>query len=337
MKHGTDRLQLNFLPEQYWKLGPLLDLPLNNPAVQAAGFGPPYPGFNTNQSLYQALRPYPQYLDVSENATNGTSSTYHSLMIKAQKRFSSGLTFLADYTASKFVTDSQWAPGAFGAFPRVANNRRLDKGLYRFDVPQRLVLNYSYELPFGKRKKFLNNSRVLDLVVGGWNISGLQQYQAGVPASFTGSYNVTIPTIGGAANRALGVPTRSNLSCGDLEFGNPAKNYLFNAGNPAQAARTGRPLAFAPAGDYNVGNIPRIDPQGRQCGREDEAVSVFKSFNIRENLRFRFGAEAFNLLNRHTWTSGVQGQPITAPNFGEIVPEQPFGPRTVKLKLRVEW
>jgi hypothetical protein len=122
-----------------------------------------------------------------------------------------------------------------------------------------------------------------------------------------------------------------------LQFGNPAKNYLFNAGNPEQAARTGRPLAFAAAGDYQVGNIPRIEPATRQCGRMDEALTIFKSFNIRESLRFRFGAEAFNLLNRHTWTSGVNGQAITAADFGEIVPEQPFGPRTVRLKLRVEW
>ena len=69
----------------------------------------------------------------------------------------------------------------------------------------------------------------------------------------------------------------------------------------------------------------------------NEDLTIFKSFRIKENLRFRFGAEAYNLFNRHTWTSGVQGQPITAADFGEIVPEQPFGPRRVVLKLRVEW
>jgi hypothetical protein len=337
MKHGTDRLQLNFLPQQYWKLGPLLDLPLNSPQVQAAGFGAPYPGFNMTSPLYQALLRYPQYLGLREDATNGTSGTYHALILKAQKRFSSGLSFLANYTVSKFITDSQWLPGAFGSFPTVPNNRALDKGLYRFDVPQRLVLNYSYDLPFGKRKKFLGNSRVLDLAFGGWTITGIQQYQRGVPASFSGSFNKSIPTVGGGALRVVGVPTRSSIACGDLQYANPQRNYLFNAGNPAQAASTGRPLAFAPAGDYQIGNIPRIDPQGRQCGREDEDLAIFKSFTIRESVRFRFGAESFNLLNRHTWVSGVNGQSITAPNFGEIVPDQPFGPRVVRLKFRMEW
>jgi hypothetical protein len=283
------------------------------------------------------LRPYPQYLDIAEDATNGTSSTYHALILKAQKRFSSGLSFLANYTASKFITDSQWSPGAYGSFPTINNNRRLDKGLYRFDIPQRFVLSYSYDLPFGKGKKYINHSRIVDMAVGGWTITGIQQYESGFPAAFTGSFNTSIPTITGSANRVLGVPTRSNLSCSAMQYGNPAKDYLFNAGNAQQAAATGRPLAFSPSGDYQVGNMPRIDPQARQCGWMDEDLALFKSFTIRESIRVRFGAESFNLLNRHTWVSGSNGQVITAPNFGEIVPTQPFGPRTVRIKLRIEF
>ena len=337
MKHGTDRLELNYLPQQYWSLGPLLDLPLSDPRVQSRGFGLPYAGFDPNQSLYQALRPFPQYQSVAENATNGTSSTYHAVAIKAQKRFAGGLSFLANYTASKFITDSQWAPGAFGAFPTVPNNRKLDKGLYRFDIPQRLVLSYSYDLPFGRNKKFLNKGRAMDLALGGWNVTGIQQYQKGWPASFAGSFNTGIPTIASRANRAAGVPTRSNIACRDIEFGNPARNFIYNAGNAAQAARTGRPLAFIPSGDYTVGNTPRADPEARQCGRMDETLTIFKSFTIREALRFRIGAEAYNLFNRHTWESNGNGQPVTAPNFGEVIPSQPFGPRTVRLKFRMEW
>jgi hypothetical protein len=337
MKHGTDRLQLNTLPVQHWSLGSLLDLPLNNPQVKAAGFGPPYPGFDQSQPLYQALRPFPQYQDIAEDATNGTSSTYNALTVKAQKRFSSGLAFLANYTASKMITDSQWVPGSGGSFPTINNNRKLDKGLYRFDIPQRLVLSYSYDLPFGKGKKFLNRGRLTDLAVGGWTVTGLQQYTKGFPAAFTGSFNTAIPTITGLANRVASVPTRSSISCSDMVYGNPAKDYLFNAGNPAEAARTGRPLAFAPAGDFTVGNMPRFDPQARQCPVFNEDVSVFKNFVIRENIRFRFGGEAINLLNRHTWQSGATGQVITSSNFGEIVPFQASGPRVITLKFRAEF
>ncbi len=337
MRHGTDRLELNSLPSQYWSLGPLLDLPLNSPQVRALGYGAPYPGFDVTQPLYQALRPYPQYQDIVEDATNGTSSTYNALILKAQKRFSSGLSFLANYTISKYITDSQWAPGAYGSFPTIPNNRKLDKGVYRFDIPQRLVLSYSYDLPFGKGKTFLKTNAFVNAVVGGWTLSGIQQYQEGPPAAFTGSFNVNIPTVTGGANRVLGVPTRSKIACSDMVYGNPQLDYLFNAGNPAQAAATGRPLAFAPSGDYAVGNAPRIDPQARQCGQSDEDVSLFKSFVVHERYRFRVGAETFNLLNRHTWVSGSNGQVITSPNFGEIIPNQPYGPRTLRVKFRVEF
>ncbi len=338
MKNGTDKLDLNYLPERYWNLGSLLDLPFNDSRVQGRGFALPYPGFNPTLPLFQALRPFPQFQGVTENASNGTSSTYHAAMIKVQKRFSGGLSFLANYTVSKFITDSQWAPGAFGASPTVPNNRKLDKGLYRFDIPQRLVLSYSYDLPFGRGKKFMSKGRALDAVVGGWNVSGISQYQTGAPGGFSGSFNTGIPTIATRANRAANVATRSDVSCGEMQFGNSTRNYLFNAGNAGQAARTGRPLAFIPSGDYAIGNTPRIDPKARQCGRMDEALTIFKSFTIRgDTMRFRIGAEAYNLLNRHTWESGGFGQSVTAPNFGEILPSQPFGPRTIRLKFRMEF
>jgi len=338
MKNGTDRFPLNALPEQYWKLGRLLDLPLNNPQVVAAGYRAPYAGFDVTQPLFQALRPFPQYLNVIENATNATSSTYHAFIVKVQKRYSNGLSFLGNYTVSKFITDSQWAPGAFGAGPSVPNNRKLDKGLYRFDIPQRLVLSYSYDLPFGRGKKWLSHSRMVDLAVGGWTFTGLHQYQRGQPAAFGGSFNTLIPTIGGRADRVANVPTRSSISCGDLVHGDPSRNYVFNAGNPAQAARTGRPLAFAPAGEYQVGNTPRIDPKARQCGRMNEDFALFKSFAIKgDSIRFRVGAESFNVFNRHTWMSGETGPAVTAADFGEVLPFQPYGPRTVRLKFRVEW
>src|SRR2546430_3466508 len=195
-RHLNDRLPLNWLPEEYWGLGPLLNKPLNSPELVAAGFTAPYAGFDTSQPLYQALRPFPQYGDILDDGTTGTSGSYHAAIIKAQKRFSNGLSFLASYTVSKFMTDSQWAPGGFGGAPSVPNNRKLDKGVYRFDIPQRLVLSYTYQLPFGRGKKFLANSnKMANAIAGGWEISGLHQYQRGAPASFSDTFNTTIPTI----------------------------------------------------------------------------------------------------------------------------------------------
>ena len=130
---------------------------------------------------------------------------------------------------------------------------------------------------------------------------------------------------------------RSKFSCGELEFGNPAKNHLFNAGNAAQAARTGLPAAFQPEGDFKIGNTPNTDPHARQCPTFNEDINITKSIPVRENLRIRFGADIFNVLNRHSFESGKGGQDVSGQNFGVINVFQIAGPRQVQLHIRVEF
>lgn len=338
VKHSSDILQLNQLAPQYRDLGPLLLRPLNSPEVQAAGFRAPFPQFDTNLALFRALLPYPQFSGVRGVAEPYTASTYHAALFKAQKRFSSGLSFLVSYTVSKYITDSGWGPGAFGETARDTYNRKLDKGIQPFDIPQRLVLSYSYDAPFGRGKKFGSNaSKPAQVLFGGWTISGIHQYRSGTPVSLQGTLSQPIPTVRSHANRVAGVPVRSSISCGEMEFGNPLKNYIWNAGNPLQAARTGRPLAFAPPGDFKVGNMPKVDPEARNCAVHNEDVSLTKSISITEKVRARFGADVFNVLNRHTWQADPQRNSITASNFGEIRPFQASGPRQVQMKFRIEW
>jgi hypothetical protein len=338
MRHAHDHLPLNQLHPSYWQLGTLLNRPLNSPEVQARGFSKPFPQFDDNLALFRALLPYPQYSGVTEDASNHTTSTYHAAVFKVQKRFSAGLTFLGSYTISKYISDTTWAPGAFGSSPRDAYNRRLEKAVQRFDIPQRVVLAYSYDLPFGKGKKFGSGvNRVVDAVIGGWNVAGLHSYQSGTPIGLGGGLSLGIPTIGTRADMNTAVPLRSNIGCSDLEFGNPQRNYIFNAGNPQQSARTGRPLAFLPQGDFQIGNMPNVHPSARQCGVHNEDLTITKAFRVTERLRMRFGAEMFNLLNRHTWQFGLQGSNVAASDFGEILPYQANGPRQIQMKLRVEW
>ncbi|MBM3786527.1 MAG: TonB-dependent receptor [Acidobacteria bacterium] len=341
MKNASGRLELNQLPTRFWNLGALLLRPITSPEVRAAGFSKPYATFPDGSPLFQALRPFPHMGNVTDRFTSGKSSTYHAMNLRVQKRFSSGLSFLVGYTTSKYITDSQWLPGAFGGAPRVTESPALDKGLYRFDVTHRAAISYTYELPVGKGKKFLGSAHpVVDAVIGGWQIAGLQHYQSGQPVSASnGSLNLGIPTLGSRADQVPHeqVPLRSNIACSDLEFGNPARNYVLNAGNPTQATRTGRPLAFRPAGDFRLGSAANVDPKSRQCAQLNENISITKSFRIKELVRLRIGAEAFNLLNRHSWQTPGFGQDINGQNYGEIQPVQPFGARAMQVKLRVEW
>ena len=104
---------------------------------------------------------------------------------------------------------------------------------------------------------------------------------SGYPVAMGGGLSLRIPGgPGSRPDRVQGVPIRSNISCADLQFGNPQRNFLLNAGNPAQAARTGRPLPFQPEGDYQIGNAPIRDQSARQCGNLNENFSLLKVIPI---------------------------------------------------------
>jgi len=356
-KHNIDHLYPNALAPIYWGLGQALLNPLNSPAVQAlpvvqqmplqaGGVRSPFPQFDITLPLYRALLPKPQYSQIVDDASPTTSSSYNAAYIKVQKRFSAGLTFLANYTISKYLSDNMWAPGTYGSIARDYYNRRLDKALRMGNEPHRVVLSYSYELPFGPGKKFLGGTgRLGRAVLAGWTVSAIHQYQNGEPAITDGYLSIPVPltpsitTSGSRADRVLGVPVRSKTSCGDIQFGSPTNPnaYLFNAGNPAQAAALGLPLAFVPEGDFKIGNTPSVDPHARQCAIFNEDVSVTKDFPVTERFRLRFGADFFNVLNRHTWVSGSGGQDVSSSTFGIATPFQYNGPRLIQLHLRVEF
>jgi hypothetical protein len=338
-RHASDHGPLNQLAPQYWKLGSLLTLPISDPRVAAAGYKKPYPEFPDSRALYLALSPYPQYDFISNDASARTSSNYHAVMFKVQQRYTNGLSFLAHWTIAKQIGDTDWRPGAFGGNPRDQYNRRLDRIIDRFDTPQRVVFNYSYDLPFGPGKALLSNTgKIGKYVLNGWTVAGIHEYMKGFPASFTGGLSTAIPgTLVITSDRAAGVPIRSNIACGDLEFGNPAKNYLFNAGNPTQAARTGRPQAWVAAAPYSIGNAPVRDQSARMCGNLNENLSVIKSVSITEKVHLVLGSDCINCLNRHRWITNINGDAISAANFGEIQPEQKYGPRVIQIRMRIQW
>ena len=137
----------------------LLLKPIDDPAVVAAGFSRPYPGFSG--SLAQALRPFPQYTNVGTYGVPGFSldmapvghSTYNALQIKMEKRYSRGLFLLGSYTWAKNLTNasSGWG-GFFSTGARDRYNWGLEKALSPFDASNRAVMAFNYELPFGPGK-----------------------------------------------------------------------------------------------------------------------------------------------------------------------------------------
>src|SRR5262249_2136534 len=104
--HGVptnDLVDLNQLPLRYLPLGQLLSANINSPQVRAANIPIPYPGFNG--SVAQALRPFPQYLNISNILAFDKTIQWNAGIFELQKHWGGGLTFLVNYTISKQLSN----------------------------------------------------------------------------------------------------------------------------------------------------------------------------------------------------------------------------------------
>ncbi|MEO8132065.1 MAG: TonB-dependent receptor, partial [Bryobacteraceae bacterium] len=184
--HLSSLENINQLNPSYLGLGnTLLNSNINSPAVVAAGYKPPWPGFATalgaNATLAQSLRPYPQYLSgFGYNSDNDGNSSYHALQTKLERRMSNGLYLLAAFTWSKSITDANTTlysvpgnnPTGSGRV-RDQYNRHLDKAVASAWQPAVLTSAINYELPFGPGKMLLNSGGLVGRLAGGWRVGGI--------------------------------------------------------------------------------------------------------------------------------------------------------------------
>ncbi|MBV9343276.1 MAG: TonB-dependent receptor, partial [Acidobacteria bacterium] len=129
----------------------------------------------------QSLAPYPQFGTFASILNRG-NSTYHAFQLKAEKRTSHGLYFLSAFTLSKAIND-QPEICCNSPWPQNSYNISSEKGLADFDNRKRWVSSIDYELPVGKGHPFLNQSGVLDSILGGWHLGGIITLRSGFPFS----------------------------------------------------------------------------------------------------------------------------------------------------------
>ncbi len=339
--HG-DHLQAeqrapNQLPTQDQSYGPCLSVLITKQATSAACAGKPtvpipYTNFLSDwgsaATVGQALRPFPQYTDLQlDNAEEGNPFgfyTYQSMQVKLSKRFSYGLTFLASYAWSKTLTnaDGIYPPEGGWNTQDQANmqnnyNASAEKSLSAQDVPQWFVLSYSYDLPFGKGKPFLNKGRVLNAIVGNWNVGAIQTYESGNP--------ISINCGGGYTSGLFNPSCRVNVNAGvSTSYNNTSNNfgqiYAFN------------PAAFSQPASYTLGDASRIS-NIREGAVLNEDISVSKAFSFFEKVNAIFRMEAFDALNRHRFTS--IDNTVTDPSFGQY--NGAGGNRTMQASLRLNF
>jgi hypothetical protein len=264
----------------------------------------------------QLLRPYPEYCSVTEAPPAVGSSSYNALQATYTHRWHSGLNMSVSYTFSKFLDNVQgssgWAFPGSGSSVRDAYNLARERSVDTSDIPQSLVVNYIYELPFGHGKAMgADWNRPVNAVLGGWQFTGILSAKSGFPLSITPANNNTDSFGGNQRPDLIGDPKPANQSI----------NHWIDAS------------AFAQPPAFTFGNSPRNLASLRAPRYFDWDMGMEKWFPFSERKRLQFRFEMFNALNHPSFFAPDQN--LGDASFGTI--NQAYPARDMQLAIKFYW
>jgi hypothetical protein len=240
------------------------------------------------------------------------SAEYNSLQVAFNRQFSKGLMLKGAYTwshAIDYADDDGWQ-GVDWNWAPVFQRNRASAG---FDQRHVFQLGWVYELPFGTGKTFVN-SGIASKVVGGWQFSGIESCYTGQPMYiYASSSSLNAPDNTQTADQVmLSVPFIGGIG--------PGKDYY-------------SPAAFVPVTAQRFGTSGRNTLAGPGVWNTD--MSISRVFPIRENLKFEFRTEFYNLPNTSHFKSNSVDNTVSDQSFMQITSS--FGERNIRFAGRFSW
>jgi len=248
-----------------------------------------------------ARRPYQLFNAVSFTQTGG-SSIYHGMNVKAERRFSGGISFSVNYTWAKGLTDALLA-GTSASFSQNQYSRYLERGDDDWVRRQQLRISYIYELPFGSGRRFLSHlSAVPEAILGGWQITGITIMSTGrrLSPAFSGTDPANTNQFGGRPDRI-----------GDGNFDSSGMRDRIKSGLPIFDASA---FVQPQTGRGFYGNSARTILTGP--GAETWNTVLAKNFSLNERTKLQFRWEIYNLFNRPNF--GNPSTNISSGDFGLV-------------------
>lgn len=251
---------------------------------------------------------YPQFAG-AVGLDSWADSNYHAATVRAERRFSRGLAVLLSYTFSKLI-DNSLGNGSNSGFLAGGSNSvqnwddlRSERSVSSNDLPQRLVISATYELPVAR-----TGHNLYRWLAGGWQVNTIASLQSGNVIAVSAN----APAYGGSRPNVVGDPTLDS----------PTVDRWLNKD------------AFTNIPAFTFGNAPRNLPRTRTDGLTNFDVSLFKNISLTERFRLQVRAEAFNISN--TTTFGSPSSNINATDFGVIrALAANTGPRQVQLAMKL--
>ncbi len=252
-------------------------------------------------SRAQLLRPFPQFSGVG-STLNGGFSWYHALSLRAEKRFSHGLTVQGTYTWSKYMeaVDKLNASDPYPHHVVAAGDR-----------PQHLVISGIYELPFGRLKYWGDGWPAwAGHILGGWSVQGVYQGQSGPPLGF-----------------------------GNTAFYGSLHDIVLPRGQRKVERWFNTEAGFERDPRRQLGSNLRTFPMRltglRADGFNNLDLSAFKTFRLAEGLRLQLRGEANDALN-HALFAGPNTGPVNTL-FGTVSATNWNEQRKITVSARLMW
>ena len=314
---------------------PLLDAPATaaNVAIAAAA-APGVPSLawyqaaaakSSSATIAHMLVHFPQYSGVGDTWGNVGNFNYNSLQITLEQRMARGLTFNLNYTYSRNIGDDGTFRSGFD-IPAAAISHgtkafkqdRMDRGLTAIDIPHNFHAYGTYQLPFGKGH-IGNNSKLVQWLAGGWQLSGIFTMNSGTPLRVTwnGCSGTTIPGQGQCMpdlNSSFTGKPRINGN-----FGKGPNGYQKASLGKVQyidvnSFSTPQNISTVSTPQYLIGNAPRTAAYTLRNpkGWNGVQAGLRRTFPLHgESTNFVFEADCTNVWNRvnfggpnTTWSSG---------------------------------
>jgi hypothetical protein len=306
------------------------------------GFRASYIGTNTRQGEYsynynspvpdarpfiEKPRPFPQYPAINY-FTNGAGHQFHSLTTEVERRMARGLQFQSSWVWARDIGDLERGQALENPFDRERERSVAP------DIPtHRFTTNWIYQLPFGKGRPFLGSSgRAVDLILGGWDISGIYSYYSGqfLTPLWTGP-DPTGTAFTTSATRPVVTIRPDHLRDANLPGDQRSINRWFDAG------------AFAAPPVGRFGNAAKGVIKGPHVNVWH--IGFFKSFNFTERVRMRYEVTSTNFFNHPNYSNPAtnisQAGSVGVINSvggvnGASTGDQP-GARAFRMGLRLDW
>jgi hypothetical protein len=222
----------------------------------------------------QQRRLHPQWGQIGISRSDGTAN-YNALQGTVEKRLNSGVYGLVSYTWSKCMDNGSTESG-----PPTISLLRQNYSVCSYDITNNLTISSIYQLPFGKGRPFLKDSnRLVNGVVGGWELAGILTDRTGLP------YTPTISS--DRANTGISGEWPNRVANGTLSH--PTALKWFD------------PTAFTIPAQYTYGDSTRDIL--RSQGLVDVDMTLKKNFPFQESRNVEFRFESFNVANHPTFAA----------------------------------